>query len=262
MPRQFKPTKSRELFVGREKELEAILTLLKKNVTKWIVQITGEGGIGKSRFLEYLIQVIRKSKDTAKWQCSKIIDFYKTSNQTPLGLLNVIVLQLGREHFRTFENERRNYDEVLKNQPDPSLQQEAFNRTTEAFFEDWHSYLNQGRHVVLFFDACEEIHVNSGWIGKVMLPRMWEILQSIQGEEWAARPKIEPFPLQFVPIFAGRKPIPVDKDLERFVLHLPLEPLSKKDFTKFFEEAGWYPGKITRKQLNELNIRCGGRPLY
>jgi tetratricopeptide (TPR) repeat protein len=52
------------------------------------------------------------------------------------------------------------------------------------------------------------------------------------------------------------------QELEASLLVLQLSALSQDDVQDFFKQAGWFPRKINKKQLTELNNRCGGRPLY
>jgi tetratricopeptide (TPR) repeat protein len=259
MPRQFQPTDSRDFFVGRMSELQMVTQLLHDGQGKWLVQILGEGGIGKTRFLERLREKLRRSRRSRDWRCTEIVDFYKVSTQTTFGLLAEIARKVDPEQFQQFESQRQIYEEVIKNQPDVGLQQEAFHRVANAFFDDWRALLKKGRRVVLLFDTCEEMHLLSVWVGRTLLPRLLSIQKELQAQNGSPASALEP---QIVAVFAGRTALTLPPELEDSLLVVPLPPLSQEEVQEFFEQASWFPRKISKKQLVELNNRCGGRPLY
>ncbi|MGH7452315.1 MAG: hypothetical protein ACRENG_13290, partial [bacterium] len=119
MARPFQPTESKQLFVGRERELKLITGILDSGrPAQWLVQFHGDGGIGKTRLLESLRDEFRKGGRKKTWRCTDLIDFYKTSNRTTFGLLAEIARQLGREGFPKFEKQREASWEVLTTNPD------------------------------------------------------------------------------------------------------------------------------------------------
>lgn len=262
MPKQFQPTDSRTFFVGRKKELASVTQLLQDGRGKWLVQILGEGGIGKTRFLERLRDKLQQTKASRDWYCPDIIDFYKVSNQTTFGLLAEIAHQVGAGHFKSFDDQRQIYEDVIRNQPDVGLQQEAFHRVANAFFDDWRVLLQTGRRVMLLFDTCEEMHLLTVWISRTFLPRLWQIQKALQAQDGraASSPLVQP---QIVLVFAGRTALTLSRELEGQLLNIKLSPLSHDEVLEFFKQAEWFSKKVRdKKQLTELNIRCGGRPLY
>ena len=259
MPKFFLPTEIK-LFVGREHEQAAIWELFQQKRPEWIVQIVGEGGIGKSRFLERLKEKLAGERKLVHWQCPEIIEFYNPAARTAIGLLYEIASRFDQEHFAHFKEERERYEDVLSNEPDMSLRLEAYGRAIDAFFQDWKDFIGQGNQAVLLFDACEEMYQNAVWVGQSFLPRIkkinQEILQKVpnQGSEDEKHPAIF--------IFSGRTQFPITNELKHETLELRLHPLTQSDFIAFFEGEGWYPEKINDQQIEELYIRCGGRPLF
>jgi hypothetical protein len=66
MSRPFQPTESKSLFVGRERELKQITGILDSGKpARWLIQIHGDGGIGKTRLLESL-------RDPSEWNPSHL----------------------------------------------------------------------------------------------------------------------------------------------------------------------------------------------
>ncbi|MFQ5633263.1 MAG: AAA family ATPase, partial [bacterium] len=262
MSKQFKPTQSSDVFVGRRKQIDNVLQLFEKNKKKWLVHITGDGGIGKTRFLQVLRNTIAEHEPVGAWQCTEMIDFYKPSNQTAFGLLNEIARQVSLEFFGRFVEQRKVYDNVLRSEPDQAQQLEAFERVANAFFEDLQDLLKTGRRIVLFFDTCEESQPVSHWLSWKLLVRLSNILEQVAA---LARENKDVAVVQqpaLLAIFAGRTPIPFQKDLKKAILNIHLAPLTKNEMADFFEKVEWYPHKINKKQLKELFVRCAGRPLY
>ncbi|MDZ7292568.1 MAG: tetratricopeptide repeat protein [candidate division KSB1 bacterium] len=262
MAREFQPTDSKNFFVGRMRELEQITRILENGPPKWLIQVQGDGGIGKTRFLESLRDRLRGNGKKKTWLYTDLIDFYKASNQTEFGLLAEIARQLGREYFPKFEAQRESFWKVLTTNPDASLYQDAVHRVAHAFFEDWRQLLKSGRHVVLFFDTCEEMHDLVSWVMRTLLPSLLKVQEEIQAETGLSTSRTFAFHPQTFTVWATRTPLPFLKELEPYLLNLELSPLSLADVKEFFRQAGWYPGKIKLPQLEQLNERCGGRPLY
>jgi tetratricopeptide (TPR) repeat protein len=262
MARQFQPTDSKHLFVGRERELEQMARILEEGQSQWLIQIHGDGGIGKTHLLESLRDTVGRGGKKKTWRCTDLIDFHKASLQTAFGLLAEIAQQFGREHFKNFEEQREVYGKVLTTHPDASLYQEAVHGIADGFFKDWRKLMENGVHALLLFDTCEEMHDLASWVTEAMLPQLLKIQQEFQAEKGEAETgSLEIRPQTFVAL-AGRALLPFPEKMKPHILTLHLEPLSLAEVKEFFRQAKWYPGKIKPLQLKQLNERCGGRPLY
>ncbi|MGH7451247.1 MAG: tetratricopeptide repeat protein, partial [bacterium] len=152
--------------------------------------------------------------------------------------------------------------EVLTTNPDPSLYQDAVHRVTNAFFEDWRQLLKDGAHVLLLFDTCEEMHDLAAWVMQTLLPELLKIQQEIHAESNSSVPASSDFHLQTVMVWAGREPLPFSEENEKHLLTIELLPLELADVKEFFKLVKWFPRKLRLAQLEQLNMRCGGRPLY
>ena len=260
MARPFQPTESKKLFVGRERELKQITGVLDSGRTaKWLIQIHGDGGIGKTRLLESLRDEVRKGGRKKTWRCTDLIDFYKTSNRTVFGLLAEIARQLGRECFPQFEKQLAASWQVLTTNPDPEIYQDAVQRMANVFFEDWRQRLKDGAHFLLLFDTCEEMHDLASWVMRTMLPALLKIQREIGNSSVPASSNFHP---QTVMVLAGRDPLPFPEESEKHLLTVELLPLGLAEVKEFFRLAKWFPRKLRLAQLEQLNMRCGGRPLY
>jgi len=258
MARQFKPTDGKQLFVGRTHEFAQIDQVLETGKPQWQICVQGDGGIGKTRLLEALRERMRKRR-RRKWLCTELIDFHNTSNQTEFGLLAEIARQLGAAHFAQFEKQLQNFSEVLTQNPDASLYQEAVHRVAEAFFEGWRELLRRGERILLLFDTCEEMHDLAGWVARTFLPQLLKIQEDVYlaaGGTLTAPPDL---PHQTVAVWAGRTSLQFPQAWQPYVLSLELPALELNEVKEFFQLAEC---QLKPAQLKQLNERCGGRPLY
>lgn len=262
MPKQFNPTNSRDIFVGREKELNKVRGLLSGSGKKWIIQLTGDGGIGKTRFLHRLYQQLHQEGGSNGWLVPEIIDFFKPTNHTAFGLLNEVAIRIGIKHFDRFVDARKRHDEVLRSQPDAARQQESFEMVARAFFDDLRELLLQGQRILLLFDTCEESRPIADWLRRRFILRINDILSEIGRLNKKAAPEVTPNLPALVILFAGRTPVAIDNKLEKCILPLELGGLKKAEMKEFFRQVALYPNAMTNKQCDALFVRCGGRPLY
>ncbi len=262
MGRQFKPTDSKKVFVGRRNELMKIQSVLEKRKKQWLVQIIGDAGLGKTRLIETLRDTINKTQKK-KWICNDIIDFYKASNQTSFGLLAEIARQVGKQHFAEFEEQRQSFWKILNEGVDVGQRLEAAHRVTNTFFKNWQELLKTESCVLLLFDTCEEMRGIGYWIMRSLLPRMLNTQKDVQVEKSGPISNTDETIHQVVVVFAGREKLPFTKEQEEQVLSLSLQPLSLEEMNEFFRKSSkelHLPAK--GKQLEQLLERCGGRPLY
>ncbi|MGH7595626.1 MAG: tetratricopeptide repeat protein [bacterium] len=263
MARHFQPTGSKSFFVGRKRELEQINRVLLGGQPHWIIQIQGDGGIGKTRLLEFLRDRAREKAGTEALLCTDLIDFQQASNRTEFGLLAEIARQLGEVHFPHFKEEREILKEILTASPDASLYREAVRRVAIAFFDDCKLLLKNGRRMFLLFDTCEEMHDMTSWVMGTFLPQLLQMQEDIQTESNADAAELPVPQPQIFTVWAGRTPLPLPKRFSPYLLNHKLSPFNLKEVQEFFQQAAkWFPGTLTKRQLVKLNARCGGRPLY
>jgi len=263
MAREFQPTDSKSFFVGRRHELAQITGLLDVGQTPtWLIQLQGDGGIGKTRLLESLHEGVQRGGTKRNWRCTDVIDFHKTANRTPFGLLSEIARQMEPERFPLFTAQLAVFGNILNENPDASLYQDAVHRVANAFFDDWRQLLRREAHVLLLFDTCEEMHDLTSWVMKTMLPQFLKIQEEVQAARSPATAEITEFQPQTIAVWAGRVPLPFAEELNRHLLTIALSPLRLEEVKEFFQKPRWECDELTAEQLEQLNARCGGRPLY
>ncbi|MDD2922851.1 MAG: hypothetical protein PHQ36_11265, partial [Anaerolineales bacterium] len=129
----FLPSQSKKIFVGREEQIERFKKILFEDNATWILHIPGEGGIGKTRLLEQYEKIARDAygDDLAT---TGLVDFYDTSNQTSIGLLDEISARLGFDPLCDFNKESRAFQDLINSQGanQPSMQ-DRFEQVYEKF---------------------------------------------------------------------------------------------------------------------------------
>lgn len=261
----FLPTESKQFFVGRRPELAQLTAVLRDEKPKWIIQIPGPGGVGKTRLLERFREIAAQHPNALVM--AELVDFYDTANQTGFGLLQDITRSLGENRFPSFAKERQHFVRLLTAAPEPGERQDAANRVLTAFIDDYKALLQEGFRPVLLFDTCEEMHAVEPWVLNTFLPKIEQAEAELQedaatgdkptlGEESIERHA------QTIAVFAGRKRLAFPPDLAVHHLILELPPLSQEEMTEFFRQGGIDVNFVNDEQLAELYELTGGRPLY
>lgn len=147
-----------KIFIGREKEIELFEQMLDETKdTKWILNIYGKGGIGKTRLLHRFIEIIenRNKKGQNILVTKKLIDFYWTSYQRELSILKEIANQLDKNQFTEFYEALEQFDKLLAQPvlPVAYLLREASTKVKDYFFSSYERL--KGDRIILLFDTAE-----------------------------------------------------------------------------------------------------------
>ncbi len=254
----FEPTESKQLFVGRQDEMAAFGRILGGQQPEWIIHLSGVGGIGKTRLLEQFRDIATGVEKTLV--TTRLVDFYKVTNQAGFGLLQDIADQIGKERFSAFGAEREWFMSLLKTEPDPGERQEGVHRVTEAFLRDYQVLVEQGFRIVLLFDTCEEMHtaerfVLDSLLGGIHRVETQLIVQSAETE--ASEPHF-----RTTVVLAGRKRLEFSSELAHGTLILELPVLALEEIRKFFRQGGVGTEFVSDDALSQLHVATEGRPLY
>ncbi len=254
----FTPTMSKRFFVGRQMETDIFISIVTDQRPEWIIHIPGDGGVGKTRLLEHFREYAQKQSNMLI--TAELIDFYKTANQTSFSLLQEITRQLGIEHFPQFSRARKEFQNILNMEPEPSERQEGARRVIEAFLSDYAELLQQGFRVLFLFDTCEEMHATETWV-------LDTLLNGINNIEKEAAKKISEeddteYNYQTTFVLAGRKRLTFMPEFEEQIAVFELPTLTLEETQDFFQQGKTDPALASSSEILQLYKRTGGRPLY
>lgn len=146
------------IFIGREKEINIFEQMLDKiENKKWILNIYGDGGIGKTQLLHRFIEIIENRNNSGQniSVTKNLIDFYWTSYQRELGILKSIANQLDKNQFLPFYEALDQYEKLLSQPelPVAYLLREAADQVKNQFLIAYSKL--QSDRIVLLFDTAE-----------------------------------------------------------------------------------------------------------
>ncbi|MBK9210651.1 MAG: ATP-binding protein [Anaerolineales bacterium] len=178
MSQVFLPSESKSIFVGREPQIAGFKSILNRERPEWILHIPGEGGIGKTRLLEKYEKIAREQY-TSGLAVTGLIDFYDTSNQSEIGLLNEIALRLGFDPSGAFRKESNEFQKLSASKDgENAVFQDRLEQVFEKFLAEYKVLLGQKERVLLLFDTCEEMKGVEEWV----LDRFFEEIDNIEGD--------------------------------------------------------------------------------
>jgi tetratricopeptide (TPR) repeat protein len=243
------------LFVGRTEELDLFEQVLWHRRPEWIIHVLGSGGIGKTRLLEQMWELVQEEYPGAVLVTEEVVDFYKTANHTPLGLLDDLAHQLGHEHFQAFVGEAHRFRRLIAGEPDVAERHEAEEHLIGAFFEEYDRLVAE-RPVVLLFDTCEEMRGIEPWFINTFLRRLATL-----GTEESEETEEQSRPSHAV-VVAGRRQLDFPGHLERQVVTRTLRPFTTEEVQEYFRIGGLGPERVTDEEVARIHGLAEGRLLY
>lgn len=213
--------------VGRRKELASIEEALRDQPHRWIVYITGEGGIGKTRLLQHILQ--NPPSGVTLLVARRPVDMYHTVNHTVEGLLQSLQETLTSDgQFERYLEERAKWrripiEEVAKRQAQRG-------RMIEAFLEDWNELARKTR-ILIGLDTVERLFLQDPVAQRLGIPTETALVYDWLLKEFL--PRIQ----NTVVILAGR-PVPMPgnglKGVEKF-LPVSLSGLTEEETLEYFQ---------------------------
>ncbi|MBK8822064.1 MAG: tetratricopeptide repeat protein [Anaerolineales bacterium] len=262
MSQVFLPSESKSIFVGREPQIAGFKSILNRERPEWILHIPGEGGIGKTRLLEKYEKIAREQY-TSGLAVTGLIDFYDTSNQSEIGLLNEIALRLGFDPSGAFRKESNEFQKLSASKDgENAVFQDRLEQVFEKFLAEYKVLLGQKERVLLLFDTCEEMKGVEEWV----LDRFFEEIDNIEGDmvEVPEGGEENTHNRKTIVVIVGRKELDFHKN-EKYkgqfwTYRLPL--LELKDIKDYFSTDIHISESIDEKGFEQIYERTGGRPLY
>lgn len=213
--------------VGRKKELASVEEALRDHPHRYVIYITGPGGIGKTRLLQHILQ--NPPEGLSLRAATRPVDMYHTINHTVEGLLQSLqdVMSPSGEGFERYLEEREKWRRVPEESTERQRQKEQM---IEAFIRDWNEMAQQTR-VLFGLDTVERLFLRDdpvarelgipigaamvyGWLLKDFLPNLQNT----------------------VIILAGR-PVPVEEELKNIGNFIPisLSGFTEEETLEYFQ---------------------------
>lgn len=264
----FEPTKSREVFVGRQTELAEINRVLEGTATEWIAHTVGDGGAGKTQLLLHILEHARQRPDVLA--PAHLIDFYDTANHTDLGVLEAIAKAVGPQHFESFSRAMEKLRHQLQSNPDPTERQSHFKIAESDFVSDLKNLMDGAQRVLIMFDTCEEMHAAETWFLNSLLPALSLVVNELaEKEKLVLVNTSNGIPLadilldhRLLIVLAGREPLEFPHELRNRVKTVRMDAFSAADVGEFFRTANQLSNPLDNLQVAALYELTGGRPLY
>jgi tetratricopeptide (TPR) repeat protein len=233
---------SPKIFIGRKKEIELFENMLNDtSLKKWVLNIYGPGGLGKTQLMERYIEILKERKKSGQniLFIEKPIDFYWTEHQRELGILKGIADQLAIESFAPFKDELQKYNRMLEQEEElpASALQDKEKELIELFIKIYKEI--SVTKIVLFFDTAE-------LVSDAVL-RFWEKIL----------PRFEEAQTKTIAVIAGRQPVTVTPI--EIVEQLTLKALSLEEVDDYFKSEGF---EFSENEVNRIAALSNGRPIY
>ena len=245
------PAASRVPLIGRRKELEEIRKAAEAKETK-VVYITGQGGIGKTRLIQEVLNELRKEPNLVVAQ--EPIDFYHIANRSLEGLLEAIKASVGLDLPRYQKAREELEGLVVTAGATFSEIDKKRKEMAEVFLEEWGEKSREKR-IVIAFDTLEKLHYESDRVQELFKVEVeYPVVRS-----WLFKEFLPKTPNSLI-LLAGRPREALARELEGILK----DKLVKKeliafneDETKAYFEAiikNLEEGSIERQRLERLSL--------
>ncbi len=151
--------------IGREKEIKLLEKyLLAPGSGRRYIYFWAHGGLGKTRLLEELEQMVEKAG--ARFYFSGNIDLYHTDMHSTSDLEKVIMEGLDRKkkYFIDYRQERQNYELLRERGADPGVLEERRQKLGELFVKGCNDMAVDAARLVICFDTIELLQYESSTV--------------------------------------------------------------------------------------------------
>ncbi len=225
-------------FIGRETELEKILSFAAEEKTRKVLLIEGDGGIGKSALLtearekclnieEEYQKLLGSEIELDDLHIIDIIDFDNRLNHIPEVVRNFIAEQLDANSFKNYYKLLEDLRMMKAKKVEGFELQEKEKEVRSSFVTDFNKFSQQNR-VVIFFDTMDSLPATTIW------DRLIDFILEVKNVLF---------------VLAGRSSIKLIEHIEPRlgddVERLILQPMSEKDSMNYLN---------LKKQQLHLNI--------
>jgi len=219
--------------VGREKELDIIKKAARDSPHRYIIYITGQGGIGKTKLVQHLLKALPQETDMPLLASSTPVDMYHVTNHTVEGFIRAIqeALAPSGKGFEGYLEARTELHKITRREI--AQWQKRREEMINAFINDLNQLAEKHR-IVFALDTMEKLFLEEDPVAK----RLGISITRSFIYEWLLQeffPKLQ----NTIVILAGR-PVPFTaleeglKKIERF-LPIQLKGLSEEGTLDYFK---------------------------
>ena len=149
------------LFIGREKELGEIQSIIEDSRLTQAIFLDGEGGIGKTALLNQVWENCSPLSTDQYW-ISEVIDFDEREMLIPDNVRRKIVGLLGNKQFEEFMKEWKHLREMERNKR-PEGELRAKKGIVRNIFSKNLNEIAQNRRLIFFFDTTDSLPGTEVW---------------------------------------------------------------------------------------------------
>lgn len=173
--------KSEDLFVGRGNEIIKVMDWLSRRTNKPVINITGPGGMGKTKFLLRM----RERLSANGVIVTEIIDFYDTKNHSELGFLSNLARSFQTELFEDYFLALQDYQAATIDE-----KRGLYLRAVEIFYSCYDVFCNK-HEVGILMDTYDEAFAKTEFSELLAGFHLTRLLASNVNIVLAGRQKIE-----------------------------------------------------------------------
>ena len=257
--------------VGRETELALLRDCLHQRGERHYVYVWGMGGLGKTRLLEELQDMVAQAGP--KFQTTGIIDLYHTDLHGTSDVERAIVegLDPNKKFFSRYRDGRAKYELVRERGADPAALEKQREQLAGLFVDECREMAHDVRKIVICFDTVEILQYESSVVEELAGPHTVDT----RIRAWLLD-KLSQLANVLV-VFAGRpKPHSSDETVdhqarlvqdmaqafgENLIVH-ELKPFDLAETGEFVQELTGHAEVIPRGLLPVIHRLTEGRPIY
>ena len=154
---------SRTALIGREVELARLADCLRARGAGHAIYYWADGGLGKTRLLEELEQMVRQAGP--RYRSSGIIDLYHTETHRSSEVEGAIVAGIDPDnrYFYAYRRAREEYARARERGVDPGELERRRGHLSQVFVEDFNRMAHEAYKLVVCFDTVELLQ-NESWV--------------------------------------------------------------------------------------------------
>jgi len=229
-------------FVGREKHINLFRELLNsKPGSPYILNLRGQGGIGKTKILQKFIEIC----DDEDIPHTQIIDFYGIEMSSRISTVaQTIVKSIGEPDKTLFFNEYWKIKKQFDFQPTHSLEQDLQYHFISGLSEWAKISSEKGKRIAIIFDTFEAVR--------------YSILENTLLNYWLPRLK------EAVIVISGRQEkgeINFPEEISQLVIDAPVNTFSEDEATAYLKERKVWDAIKEDKICHEIFKLTQNKPL-